>query len=105
VGNSQMIRCIASTVSGVESSSVMISWMGPGGDIISNNSRLTVSQIAQNGANLESSLNFEYLMEGDEGMYTCTVAILGMNESMSIMLGALTGNYKLLHVPTSTVDP
>ena len=32
VGSPQDIQCIVSTVSGVELSSVMISWMGPGGE-------------------------------------------------------------------------
>ena len=43
VGSPQDIQCTVSTVSGVELSSVMISWMGPGGDTITNDSRVTIS--------------------------------------------------------------
>ena len=76
VGSPQDIQCIVSTVSGVESSSVMISWMGPGGESITNNSRMTISPTTSSGNNYTSSLQFTYLMEGDEGIYTCDVIIL-----------------------------
>ena len=76
VGSPQDIQCIVSTVSGVELSSVMISWMGPGGESITNDSRVTISPTTSNGNNYASSLQFTYLMEGDEGMYTCNVMIL-----------------------------
>ena len=81
VGNPQDIQCIVSTVSGVELSSVMISWMGPGGEPITNDSRVTISPTTSSGNNYTSSLQFTYLMEGDEGMYTCNVMILETNIS------------------------
>ena len=81
VGNSQDIKCIVSTVSGVELSSVMISWMGPGGESITNDSRMTISQTNSSGNNYTSSLQFTYLKEGDEGMYTCNVMILETSAS------------------------
>ena len=83
VGSPQDIQCIVSTVSGVELSSVMISWMGPGGESITNDSRVTISATTSSGNNYTSSLQFTYLMEGDEGMYTCNVMILGI-ETMGI---------------------
>ena len=76
VGSPQDIQCIVSTVSGVELSSVMISWMGPGGESITNDSRVTISPTTSSGNNYTSSLQFTYLMERDEGMYTCNVMIL-----------------------------
>ena len=76
VGSPQGIHCIVGTVSGVELSSVMISWMGPGGEPITNDSRVTISPTTSSGNNYTSSLQFTYLMEGDEGMYTCNVMIL-----------------------------
>ena len=85
VGSSQMIQCIVSTV-GVVSSSVMISWMGPGGDTITSDSRVTISGTT----GLMSTLNFMYLMEGDEGTYTCNVMILGTSGSASVELETLT---------------
>ena len=81
VGSPQDIQCIVSTVSGVELSSVMISWMGPGGESITNDSRVTISPTTSSGNNYTSSLQFTYLMEGDEGVYTCVVTILKTNIS------------------------
>ena len=87
VGRPQTINCVVNTVSGVESSSVMISWMGPGGGSIMNDSRVTISPITSNGNTYTSSLQFTYLIEGDEGNYTCNVMILDTTGSQSVELG------------------
>jgi len=92
VGSPQDIQCIVSTVSGVELSSVMISWMEPGGESITNDSRVTISATTSSGNNFTSSLQFTYLMEGDEGMYTCNVTILKTNGSNTREM-KLNGNY------------
>ena len=76
VGSPQDIQFIVGAVSGVELSSVMISWIGAGGESIINDSRVTISPTTSSGNNYTSSLQFTYLMEGDEGMYTCNVMIL-----------------------------
>ena len=73
VGSSQVINCMVSTVIEVESSLLMISWMGPGG-VITNDSRVTISPTTSSGNTHTSSLQFAYLMEEDEGTYTCNVA-------------------------------
>ena len=90
VGSPQDIQCIVSTVSGVELSSVMISWMGPGGESITNDSRVTISPTTASGNNYTSSLKFTYLMEGDEGVYSCNVVILETHVSFYINLHNLT---------------
>ena len=90
VGSPQDIQCIVSTVSGVELSSVMISWVGPGGEFITNDSRVTINPTISSGNNYTSSLQFIYLMEGDEGMYTCNVVILETRVSFNIDLHNLT---------------
>ena len=90
VGSPQDIQCTVSTVSGVELSSVMISWMGPGGESITNDSRVTISPTTSSGNNYTSSLHFTYLMEGDEGMYTCNVMILETSASSFINMQTLT---------------
>ena len=95
VGSPQDIHCIVSTVSGVELSSVMISWMGPGGESISNDSRVTISPTTSSGNNYTSSLQFTYLMEGDEGMYTCNVMILETKSTNGIEIFELTGEKML----------
>ena len=86
VGSPQDIQCIVSTVSGVELSSVMIRWMGPGGESITNDSRVTISPTTSSGNNYTRSLQFTYLVERDEGMYTCNVMILEINASHYIDL-------------------
>ena len=91
VGSPQDIQCTVSTVSGVEFSSVMISWMGPGGNIITNNSRVTISPTSVSGNNYTSSLQFMYLMEGDEGTYECSVMILETFVNNSVELRSLDG--------------
>ena len=93
VGSPQDIQCIVSTVSGVELSSVMISWMGPGGQSVTNDNRVTISPTTSSGNNYISSLQFTYLMEGDEGIYTCNVMILDTAASNFIDVYNLTGNY------------
>ena len=90
VGSPQVIQCIVSTVSGVELSSVMISWMGPGGESITNDSRVTISPTTSSGNNYTSSLHFTYLMEGDEGMYTCNVMILEISVKDAVEIENLT---------------
>ena len=95
VGSPQVINCTVSTVSGVESSSIMISWMGPGRDQIKNDSRVTISPATSSGNTYTSSLQFTYLMEGDEGTYTCNVMILETSGSQSVELQSLSG--KVLH--------
>ena len=69
--------CTVSTVDGVEPSSVSISWLGPKGSFM-NNSRITMEgiQIDEHHNIYNSTLQFAYLMEGDEGIYSCSVRIL-----------------------------
>ena len=91
VGSPQDIQCTVSTVSGVELNSVMINWMGPAGDTVTNDSRVTISPTSGSGNNYTSSLQFMYLMEGDEGTYECNVMILETNISSSLVIGNLIG--------------
>ena len=95
VGSPQVINCTVSTVSGVESSSVMISWMGPGGGSMINDSRVTISPTTSSGNNYTSSLQFTYLMEGDEGTYTCNVMIFEANGSQLVELQSLISKPQL----------
>ena len=98
VGSPQDIQCTVSTVNGVELSSVMISWMGPGGDTIINDSRVTISPTSSSGNNYTSSLQFMYLMEGDEGTYECIVMILEKNESDFVELNSLSCKLYIMFV-------
>ena len=90
VGSPQNIQCTVSTVSGVESSSVMISWMGPQGNINDTRGRVFIGSVTDDGNNIYTrSLQFTYLKEGDEGTYTCNVMILDTSESNSITIQPL----------------
>ena len=91
VGSPQDIRCTVSTISGVGLSSVMISWTGPGGGSITSDSRVTISPTTSSGTDYTSRLRFTYLMEGDEGTYTCSVVIVNARNSIALELGSLTG--------------
>ena len=94
VGRPQTVNCTVSTVSGVESSSVMISWMGPQGNITTTNDRVSIGSVTDDGNNMYTrSLQFTYLMEGDEGTYTCNVTILDTSGSQSYDLGRLMCKY------------
>jgi len=91
VGNPLDINCTVSTVSGVELNSVMISWMGPGGGNITTNSRVIIIPTISIGNNMfTSTLRFVYLMDGEDGAYTCNVAILETTGSQSVVLASLT---------------
>ena len=97
VGSPQIINCTVSTVSGVESSSVMISWMGPGRNIDATNDRVSIGSVTAGGNNMYTrSLQFAYLMKRDEGTYTCNVMILETSESQSVELQSLTSKPSLM---------
>jgi len=90
VGSAQTIQCIVSTDSGSSFGSVVVSWTGPGGDSILNDSRVTVAT-SFDGSSYTSSIQFAYLMEGDEGTYTCNVtSSSGVNGVESIEIDTLT---------------
>ena len=97
VGSPQDIQCIVSTVSGVELSSVMISWTEPGGESITNDSRVTISATTSSSNNYTSSLQFTYLMEGDEGIYTCNVMILETSASDFTNVDSLTSKLENIY--------
>ena len=98
MGSPQMISCTASTVSGVAASLVIINWLGPGGDpIMTNNSRVTISPTTSSNNDHTSNLEFTYLMEGDEGVYTCNVTIMRTNATRaeSIEIGNFISEYTM----------
>ena len=98
MGSPQVINCTVNTVSGVESSSVMISWIRPGGESITNDSRVTISPTTSRGNDYTSSLRFTYLMKGDEGTYTCNVVILKTGTSQSVDLQSLISKLSLSYL-------
>jgi len=89
VGDLLTLECMVSTVRGVEFDSVMISWMGPGGRIDADGSRVIVNLITSSNNVYTSIVQFTYLMEGDNGTYTCNVMVLEVPGTVSIDLGTL----------------
>jgi len=90
VGSPQGFECVVNTVDGVELSSITISWMGPEGNLTTNNSRVIINPITSYGNSYVSGLHFIYLMEGDEGMYTCNVMILDIIKMDNVEISDLT---------------
>ena len=103
VGNPQNFHCLVSTVNGVELSSVIISWMGPGEKHFENNSRVIISQIISSGNHFVSDIRLAYLMEEDEGLYTCSVMILNSKtiNSDTVLVNTLTGLLDILFIFSS----
>ena len=105
VGSPQMIQCTVNTVGGVEFSSVMISWMGPGGDTITSDSRVTINPTSPSGNTYTSSIQFIYLMEGDEGTYICNVTSSSeFSGSESVEINNLTSNHYMQLCALATIQ-
>ena len=86
VGSPQYINCAVDTVNEVQ---LMIIWGGPNGNNIINDNRVKITQTTASDTTYTSSLQFTYLMEGDEGTYTCNVIISEISWSQSIVLSSL----------------
>ena len=87
VGRDEDIVCTVSGIIGVEPSALMISWFGPQGRITNDSdSRLSIIPTTFSNNAYISRLLFEYLVEDDEGNYTCNVAILDDSTSSVIWL-------------------
>jgi len=92
VGSSQEIQCTAQVpFNGVEPKSVMFNWTGPNGIFIANDNTITIYSKNSSTNTFTSTLNFSYIMEGDEGKYTCNVMILRTAKSSNITIGTLNG--------------
>ena len=86
VGKSHEVTCTLYTYTGqpVNSSDVSISWSGPNGVVVANeSSRITVIPTTSNGYNHTSTLQFSYISEDDEDTsYNCTASLYGGDTTM-----------------------
>ena len=94
VGSPLVITCTVKTVDGVEPNSVMINWIGPEGSY-TNHSRIIIHMDGTEDNPLylntyNSTLQFAYLKEGDEGIYRCSVTILDTVNSQIAEIKSLT---------------
>ena len=87
VGKSHEVTCTlyAYTSEPVNSSDVSISWSGPNGVVVANeSSRITVIPTTSNGYNHTSTLQFSYISEDDEDTsYNCTTSLSEGNKTLS----------------------
>ena len=82
VGDPYEIQCEVYTDQIVNSDIVDITWIGPDNDTIVADGRLSVTTNSI-GHNHTSILQFLYLSEDDEGLFTCNVMILNNTDSGS----------------------
>ena len=101
VGSPQVLICTVNTVDGVESNLVTINWTGPEGSF-TNDSRIIAKmdkrelQISETHNKHNSTLEFAYLMEEDEGMYTCSVTILDTSNFQKAEIETLISKQAIL---------
>ena len=82
VGNPYEIQCKVYTDQIVNSDNVDITWIGSDNDTIVADGRLSVVTNSA-GHSHTSTLQFSYLSEDDEGLFTCNVTILSNADSGS----------------------
>ena len=86
VGSPQVINCTVTEVSGVVPNSGIIIWSGPNGDIMNTSRTMIMDAYIFDDNIYTSSLQFTYLMEGDEGTYTCNFMAGEISVSQSVEL-------------------
>jgi len=93
VGEMQDIICTVTTTIGTDTSGITLTWVGPEGIIIEDD-RVSIIPTFADGNTYTTILQFDYLMEGDEGVYTCDVMIGEDVETLSVELQSITSKYK-----------
>ena len=88
VGEMQDIICSVTVTSAIDPNSVELTWTNDDSIITDNRVTITPTNITENPSSFtySTTIQFAYLMEGDEGNYTCNVAVDDMMESHSITL-------------------
>ena len=78
VGDAYEIHCNVNTNKAINSTILNITWIRPNNESVVTDSRINVTTIS-NGTNHISILQFLYLREEDEGLYSCNVTVLQSN--------------------------
>ena len=84
VGDPLVIDCIATTPVAVDVNLLNFTWINPGGDIITNNSRITIHPTIGITNMYVSSLQFDHLIISDGGTYMCNVRFFDVLGSLSV---------------------
>ena len=89
VGEMQDIICSVTITAAIDPDSVELTWTN-NDSIITTDNRVTITptNITENPSSFtySTTIQFAYLMEGDEANYTCNVAVDDMMETHSITL-------------------
>ena len=100
VGDIQDIICSVTITSAIDPNSVELTWAN-NESIITTDNRVTITptNITENPSSFtySTTIQFAYLMEGDEGNYTCNVVADNITESQSVTLQNLTSMF-IVHI-------
>ena len=74
-----------------------VEWRGPGGAVITNNSRITVGATTEPspGREYHNTLMFSPLSAGDSGSYSCSATVMPKNSYSLVTNGVGTGSDSL----------
>ena len=88
VGEMQDITCSVTITSTIDPDSVELTWTNADSIITADSTVTIITNITENPFSFTYTtiIRFAYLMEGDEGNYTCNVEVDDMMESRSITL-------------------
>ena len=88
VGEMQDIICSVTITSTIDPKSVELTWTNVDGIITADNRVTIITNITENPSSFTytTKITFAYLMERDEGNYTCNVETEDMMESRSIII-------------------
>ena len=88
VGDPLVIDCIATTPVAVDVNLLNFTWIspGPGGDMITNDSRITIHPTIAIANMYVSSLQFNHLIISDGGTYMCNVRFFDVMGSLSVVM-------------------
>ena len=78
-GLDTVLTCTATVANGVPSSLVNVNWSG--GASLSDSSRVTISDVTNNGLQYTTMITFSPLLSRDGGQYTCSVSVDGFDEA------------------------
>ena len=98
VGEMQDITCSVTITSTIDPDSVELTWTLDDSIITADNRVTIITDITENPSSFTYTtiIQFAYLMEGDEGNYTCNVEVDDMMESSSITLDNLRSKQILI---------
>ena len=88
VGDPYEIKCEISTNVILNSGLINFTWIGPNNETIVTHNRTNVTTTTSIGKNHTNILQFLYLSENDQGLYTCLVTLLNITDFALLELEA-----------------